>query len=40
MEYVDLAGLVAIVSRVLGLDVYAILYVTDLGLAESSLSRP
>ena len=32
--------MLAIASRVLGLDGYAILHVTDLGLAESALGRP
>jgi death-on-curing protein len=38
--YLDLGDLIAIASRVLVLEVDAILHVTDLGLAESALARP
>lgn len=40
MIYLDLGDLIAIGSRVLGLEVDALLHVTDLGLAESALARP
>lgn len=40
MIYLELDGLLAIASEVLGLEVDALLRITDLGLADSALSRP
>lgn len=40
MIYLELDDLLAIASRVLGLEVHALLRVTDLGLADSAVSRP
>ncbi len=40
MIYVELDDLLAIASEVLGLEVDVLLRVTDLGLADSAMSRP
>lgn len=40
MIYLELDDLLAIASEVLGLEVDALLRVTDLGLADSAVSRP
>lgn len=40
MLYLELGDLVAIASRVLGLEVDAVLHIADLGLADSALARP
>ena len=40
MIYLELDDLLAIASEVLGLEVDALMRVTDLGLAESAVSRP
>jgi death on curing protein len=38
--YLELGDLIAIATRVLGLEVDAVLHITDLGLADSALARP
>ena len=40
MVYLELDDLLAIACEVLGLEVDALLHVTDLGLADSALNRP
>ena len=40
MIYIELDDLLAIASEVLGLEVDVLLRVTDLGLADSAMSRP
>lgn len=40
MVYLELDDLLAIASEVLGLEVDVLLRVTDLGLADSAVSRP
>ncbi|MEX2375976.1 MAG: type II toxin-antitoxin system death-on-curing family toxin [Dehalococcoidia bacterium] len=40
MRYLELVDLLAIASEVLGLEVDVLVSVTDLGLAESAVSRP
>lgn len=40
MNYLELDDVLAIASEVLGLEVDALLGVTDLGLADSAVSRP
>lgn len=40
MYYLELGDLIAIATRVLGLEVDAVLAITELGLAESALARP
>lgn len=40
MNYLELDDLLAIASEVLGLEVGALLRVTDVGLADSAVSRP
>ena len=40
MLYLELGDVIAIASRVLGLDVSPTLYIVDLGLADSALARP
>ena len=40
MDYLELDGVLAIACEVLGLEVTALLHVTDVGLADSAVARP
>ena len=40
MNYLELDDVLAIACEVLGLEVHALLHVTDIGLADSAVARP